>query len=83
MDAITDKAKELYDKFFDLAYVSWMGGKDEMTQEEAAKECAIICCDEKLETLLSIIGNEEQFWTENEKDTYGIIKSVKEKIKTL
>jgi hypothetical protein len=43
-----NKAKELIEKFKDYAYVDWHGGDDEMTQDQAAKECAIICVDEIL-----------------------------------
>jgi hypothetical protein len=40
------KAKELFDKFKEYAYVEWHGGGDEMTNDMAAKECAIIAVDE-------------------------------------
>lgn len=46
-----EKAKELVEKFAEFSYVSWMGGNDEMTTEEAAKQCAIILCYEVISTL--------------------------------
>ncbi len=46
-----DRAKELVEKFKDYAYVEWHGGEDEMTNEIAAKECALICVDEIISAL--------------------------------
>jgi len=37
-------AKEIVDKYMPLCYVPWMGGKDEATQEDCAKEAAILHC---------------------------------------
>lgn len=45
------KAKELYNKFFEYAYVPWNGGENECTQEEAAKECALICVEEIIDVV--------------------------------
>lgn len=44
-----EKAKSLIEKFKDYAYVAWNGGDNEMTNEEAAKECAIVLCDEMID----------------------------------
>lgn len=49
-----EKAKELVDKFYDLAYVAWHGGENEFSQPEAAKEIAIIAVDEILNAIQDI-----------------------------
>ena len=41
----SSKAKEL----IDTSYVPWHGGSDEATQEDCAKEAAIICVSEIME----------------------------------
>jgi len=46
-----EKAIELFDKFKEYSYTAWHGGNDEMTTEQAAKECAIIAVDEILDIL--------------------------------
>jgi hypothetical protein len=71
-----EKAKGLYDKFLPLCYVPWHGGVDEMTQEESAKEAAIICVEEILS--LRMIDNmsrgrpsditEGEFWRQVKKE---------------
>lgn len=43
-----EKAKSLVEKFKDYAYVVWNGGNDEMTNENSAKQYALICVDEIL-----------------------------------
>lgn len=63
---VQEKARELVDKFKDYAYTSWHGGDDEMTTEEAAKQCAIICVDEILNALCTIYADDivsrQVFW---------------------
>lgn len=39
------KEQQLYDKIYPLAYTPWMGGEDECTQEQAAKEIVDIFWD--------------------------------------
>jgi hypothetical protein len=46
-----EKAIELFNKFKEYSYTDWNGGEDEMTTEQAAKECAIISVDEILDVL--------------------------------
>lgn len=48
-----EKAIELIDKLKEYSYTAWNGGEDEMTTEQAAKECAIIAVDE----ILDVLGN--------------------------
>lgn len=46
-----EKANELFEKFKEYSYTAWNGGSDEMTTEQAAKECSIIAVDEILDVL--------------------------------
>lgn len=46
-----EKAIELFNKFKEYSYTAWNGGSDEMTTEQAAKECSIIAVDEILDVL--------------------------------
>lgn len=73
------KAKELVDKFVNIQSLKDFGGMD----MELAKQCAIICCDEKIETLLSNIGNQKHFWTEHERSLYDDLVMVKQEIEKL
>ena len=41
-----EKAKQLIKKYNEYAYTPWNGGKDEMSTEEASKECALIAVEE-------------------------------------
>jgi hypothetical protein len=73
-----EKAKELVSKVMPLCYVPWMGGEEEATQEECAKEAALIAADEVLECDLPGHPSQKEydefvkFWT-----------SVKEEIQKL
>jgi len=48
-----EKAKELVEKFMGYAYAPWHGGEDEMSQEEAAKQCALLAVEEVINNLFS------------------------------
>jgi hypothetical protein len=74
------KAKELIEKFMDYAYVPWHGGADEMPQEEAAKQCALIALDEILTSKASAYPNQE---IENGQVFKEYWEEVKQKIKQL
>lgn len=66
MTSAEQKAKELVDKYMPLVYVPWHGGENEATQEDCAKEAAIIAVDEILK--VTYIYNDTQveytFWSE-------------------
>lgn len=75
-----EKAKELYNKFYENSYVPWMGGKDEATTKDCAKDSASICVDEILN--LRMIGNmsrgfdsvlsEREYWIEVKKEIQNL-----------
>lgn len=44
-----EKAKLLVEKFKVYVYVERGGSENEMTNEEAAKECAIVLCEEMID----------------------------------
>jgi hypothetical protein len=72
----TDKAKELVEKFMEYAYVPWYCGSDELTQEEAAKQCALLAVEE-------IVNECDKYFEAISKDRKTYWEEVKEKIKQL
>jgi hypothetical protein len=78
-----DKAVELVKKFMEYSYVGWHGGTDELTQEEAAKECALIAVAQVVEVLQDL--NYKENGGRSDYDYFGAEEweEVKEKIKLL
>jgi len=56
-------AKEIVDKYMPLCYVPWMGGKDEATQEDCAKEAAILHCQGIIDAMGKILN--DSIWDEH------------------
>jgi len=69
MNTEEQTAKEMIEKFRGCAYVEWHGGGDEMTNEEAAKECADICCQYIIDAVTEPLLIE--FWEEVKKSING------------
>ena len=50
---------------------------------DTSKQCALICVDEKIDTLLSIIGSQKHMYSQHEKSTLDDLLEVKEEIEKL
>lgn len=59
-----EKAKELVDNYKE--FVSWGMFNDFEDRDKNAKECALICVDEKIETVKKLASNEGTDWGELE-----------------
>lgn len=75
-----EKSKDLVEKFMPTSYVPWMGGKDEATQEESAKEAALICVDEIIYQLKNIPDYDERPSYEVHQEILDHWKQVKEEL---
>ena len=74
------KAQELVDKFnIDIEPFSEYGKWDEYL----AKKCALIAVDEKISTLLDVIGSERHMYSSHELDLFKELHQVKTEIEQL
>ena len=69
------KAQELIEKFKTRIYHHPFRQKDMI--EGDCKACALICVQNTIEVILSIIGNQKHLWKEGEKDIYNFWQQVK------
>lgn len=65
-----EKAKELYDKFYQNSYVPWNGGDNEATTEDCAKDSAIIAVDELIEEHFGF--ERKYYWEEVKKELQSL-----------
>ena len=80
------KAKDLTNLF--SYYVSVEKDLDDtrsyqQVMTENVKQCALIAVDEKIKTLINIIGDQKHMWSEHEKYSYNELQKVKSEIEKL
>jgi hypothetical protein len=81
-----EKAIELIDKFSGYAYTDWHGGENELTNEVASKECALIAVEEILFHAPSspvVPGQYYELWSDRVDDAVSYWLKVKEEITKL
>ena len=80
-----EKAKKLVDKFYKILTKGFSDNDyaqilaDAMWYDEA-KQCALICVDEKIETLLNIIGTLPYMYSEYELELHRDLQELKKEI---
>ncbi len=77
------QANKLIDKFIKIIDNGNTGILVKKTTRNAAKQCAVTCVEEKINTLLSCIGSYKQFWTEDEKEALDDLTAIRIRIPTL
>ncbi len=69
------KAKELIDRFMEFTPA------DEELEYPYSVKCSIICVNEIIGGIISIIGSEKQFWRDGEKSQYEYYNEVLTELK--
>lgn len=78
--ALEEKAKELVDKYVEQLLDVGLYRGDVLSD---AKQCALICLDEKSETLLSVIGSLPYMYSEHELSLHRELQELKKEIEKL